>query len=299
MFTDIELYKVDCQKFYDELKELNESGDPEIEQKTKDLNSKFRDKIRKYLPTCLNIINTNFNCKYSLYKVGKDYNAAFKVIETNVKKTKEEVENELQAFKNSIDFNALDGNVKSQIDLAIEILVTYVDDGSQPKFSNSYLQATEPVASSIITNIPRMSTEALEAESRNNNSIQYNPYANDPIDFSQDDSNFISGNDKPLIDSNSFSFDVNQPINTGFVQQSRFGFNMMDNNSSVGEQSLTSQNVASIDMGGLMQPEPQNNSLDSAQGFTPNTIRTDSEYANSDLIDVNSLSIFGGKPNNQ
>ena len=33
------------------------------------------------------------------------------------------------------------------------------------------------------------------------------------------------------------------------------------------------------------------------EGLVPNKMRTDSEYANSDVIDVSSLSIFSGNPN--
>ncbi len=252
MFTDIKLYNNDVKKFYEDLKKIEDEylpDAPERESKIKDINDKFRDKIRKYLPTCLNIINTNFNCKYSLYKVGKDYNAAFKVIETNVKKTKEEVESELNNFKGSIDMNSLSQSVQSEINLACEILITYVDDGSKPKYSNEFLQASEPVASSIITNTPVMSQESVEQKMSEDTSIQYNPYANQPIEF-ESDNNFVSDNDKPLIDVNSFN--ANQ-INNG------------------------SQAISS----------------------TNNITSIDSEYANNDLIDVNSLSIFGGSNSNK
>ena len=103
MFTDINLFKIDQQKFYEELKELNEINDESKDKRVKELNDKFRDKIRKYLPTCLNVINTNFGCQYSLYKVGKDFDASFKVIETNVKKTRDEVESELTTYRNMVN----------------------------------------------------------------------------------------------------------------------------------------------------------------------------------------------------
>lgn len=247
MFSDISVYNSDVKKFYEDLKEVEDKylpDSPERESRIKEVNDKFRDKIRKYLPTCLNIINTNFNCKYSLYKVGKDYNASFKVIETNVKKTKEEVESELNNLKNSIDMNSLSQSVQSEINLACEILITYVDDGSKPKYSNDFLQASEPVASSIITNTPVMSEQSVEQKMSEDTSIQYNPYANQPIEF-ENDGNFSSLNDKPLIDADSFN--ANQISN--------------------GTQAINNAQT---------------------------TVSDDSEYANSDLIDVNNLSIFGG-----
>ena len=187
MFTDKKLFEIDKQKFFEELRELNESGDPEIEKKNLEIKSKFKDKIRKYLPTCLNIINTNFNCKFSLYKVGNDYDANFKVIETNVKKDKSEVESELQNLKNSININSLSNSTREQIDLAIEILTTYVDDSGIPKIIDPYLQSAKPVASSIINNTPMMSTERVEQRNieEQNSNIQYNPYADMPVNLNE------------------------------------------------------------------------------------------------------------------
>ena len=77
MFTDIELFKEEREKFYASLRELNESDVPDKDVRTRELNIKFRDDIRKYLPTCLNIINTNYNCHFSIYKVGKDYDSSY------------------------------------------------------------------------------------------------------------------------------------------------------------------------------------------------------------------------------
>lgn len=267
MMTDIKLYEIDKEKFLNELKELNESGETDIEKKTKEINDKFRDKIRKYLPTCLNIINTNFNCKFSLYKVGNDYDANFRVIETNVKKEKEEVETELQNLKNSIDFNSLSSGTKEQIDLAIEILTTYVDDGTHSM--NSYLQSVKPVASSIINIVPMMSTERIEQRNieEQNSNIQYNPYADSPVNLNEDQT----------------------PTHVG-----KFGFPIENDN----------ETINTIDNSSINQTDVSfNNNQDTinqpSSDFTPNTMRTDKEFANSDVIDASSLSIFGVNPNKQ
>lgn len=128
MFTDINLFKKDVQDLFEELKELEFLEVEEKIKKEKEITNNFKDKARKYLPTCLNIINTNFGCQFSLYKMGKDFNSSFKVIETNVRKSREEVEFELNNYKNSIDFNSLDEKTKEEITLAQIILTTYVSD---------------------------------------------------------------------------------------------------------------------------------------------------------------------------
>ena len=263
MFTDIKLFEIDKQKFYEELRELNESGDSEIEKKNLEIKSKFKDKIRKYLPTCLNIINTNFNCKFSLYKVGNDYDANFKVIETNVKKDKSEVESELQNLKNSININSLSNSTREQIDLAIEILTTYVDDSGIPKIIDPYLQSAKPVASSIINNTPMMSTERVEQRNieEQNSNIQYNPYADMPVNLNENQVPTPMGKFGVT-----FNNESNIPNSTPIQPN-----NMVQNNP-------------------VIQNQPN-------EGLVPNKMRTDSEYANSDVIDVSSLSIFSGNPN--
>lgn len=187
MFADINLFKLDQQKFYEELKELNEITDDTKDKKIKEANDKFRDKIRKYLPTCLSIINTNFGCQYSLYKVGKDFDANFKVIETNVKKTRDEVESELNGYKTLPNYNSFSDFTKEQIELACEILITYVDDSYGTDISKfTYLEHAKATTSSIVNNIPRMSAEALNS-AEVKDEIQYNPYADEPVNFRDSD----------------------------------------------------------------------------------------------------------------
>lgn len=184
MFTDINLFKNDEVTLYEELKETEYLEEPEKQKKVKELNDKFKDKIRKYLPTCLNVINTNFGCQFSLYKVGKDFDSSFKVIETNVKKSKDEVEMELNNYKNSIDFNSLDDKTKEEIDLASRILITYVD-GEVDANKLAYLEGAKAKASSIISNVPRMDERAIQ-EDNASKEIQYNPYANEPVVFDEE-----------------------------------------------------------------------------------------------------------------
>lgn len=207
MFVEIELYKTDREEFYKQIREINSSDEENKEGKIKEANSKFKDKIRKYLPACLNIINTTYGFKYSLYKVGKDFDASFKVIETNVKKSKLEVSNELQALRNGIDENTLTQDKKEQLDLATEILITYVDDLSNEEIEkNSILSSMPTESSSIINNIPRMSEEVVMTQINTKDEIQYNPYADVPVNFEEKKE---ESTNNQVIDANSFySMDI-------------------------------------------------------------------------------------------
>lgn len=297
MFTDITLFEIDRQKFFDELRELNQSGDPDASKKAVDINSKFRDKIRKYLPTCLNIINTNFNCKYSLYKVGRDYDANFRVIETNVKKDRQEVESELNNLKNNIDYNSLDDSTRKQLDLAIEILVTYVDDGTQ-KTIDPHLLSARPVASSIIKNIPMMSTERVEqrnVEAQNSN-IQYNPYADMPVNLDNNQSQVHRGKFGFILDDDNTNQQMMNAYND--VNPNQEMINSYSNiNSNQDFQQSGDVNFVQQDYN-VVNEYNNYQSFDNNMGFTSNGIRTDTEYANSDVIDTSALSIFGVGNNN-
>lgn len=218
MFADIELFKEEQKKFYDELRELNLNTDieeSELKGKIREINVKFRDDIRKYLPTCLNIINTTFNCQFSLYKVGKDVDANFKVIETNVKKTLADLEADFANLESTIDINKLSDSDKSKLELAKEILITYVNDPTDPKNDmQQRLNGKTVTTSSIIKNIPKMDIVKNEIENPTASEIQYNPYINQPIEkedeeefnkmtvneeFSLDIFN-IDGSSKPIIE---------------------------------------------------------------------------------------------------
>ena len=165
MFADLELFKDERQKFYDSIREVNESNFTDKDVRIRELNVKFRDDIRKYLPTCLNIINTNYNCHFSIYKTGKDYDANFNVIETSVKKTRGEIECELTNYRSLLNVTALSEREQSQLDLATEIILMYVDDPTEPKKEpDPYLENAKPIASSIVTNVPRMDPTRLAQE---------------------------------------------------------------------------------------------------------------------------------------
>lgn len=180
MFTDIQAYKVDLKKYYEELQKVVLSE--ESEKQKKELDSIFKDKVRKYLPTCLNIVNTNFNCKFSLYKEGKDYDSAMRMVDTKVKKTKEEVENELNYYYSNMS-NSIAPNEKPNLDLALEILKVYVDDNFYNNITQSkYLN--EAVSMQVESNPgDTFKPAANNLIPKTTDEIQYNPYAGQPIDY--------------------------------------------------------------------------------------------------------------------
>ncbi len=182
MFIDIELFNGEKQKYLEGLQALEMDNTIDKNSKINELKTKFKDDIRKYLPTCLNIINTNYNCHFSLYKIGKDYDSAFNVIETNVKKSRDEVASELTNYQSLLNTNALTAQEKHQLDLATEIVLTYVEDVND-KPLDAHLMGSKPVASSIIDTTPRMANPDNVFKQEQN--IQYNPYANQPINFNE------------------------------------------------------------------------------------------------------------------
>ncbi len=193
MFAEIDLFLTDREKFLEEINEINSSDDENKDKKIEEITSKFKDKIRKYLPTCLNIINTTYGCKFSLYKVGKDFDSSFKVIETNVKKGKDEVVSELNTLRAGIDENSLSQDKRNQLDLVTEILTTYVGDLTEEEIEkNSRLADVAVQASSIINVVPKMSEERIASEENNENKIQYNPYADIPVNISQENEKAVN-----------------------------------------------------------------------------------------------------------
>lgn len=179
MFADLEVYKEEKQKFQQQLIDLQASQLDDKEIRAREMQAKFRDDIRKYLPTCLNIINNLYHCHFSIYKIGKDYDAAFRVIETNVKKTKGEIECELTNYRSSVNMDTLSELDRNRLDLATEIILTYVGDDDNSE-KNKYLEHSRPVGSSIVsqTNTPM---EGVLSSANEAGEIQYNPYANQPI----------------------------------------------------------------------------------------------------------------------
>jgi len=218
MFEDVELYLRDLKNYYDGIQELNLAQIEQNNNKRIELDSKFKDKIRKYLPSALNIVNTKFNCKFSLYKEGQDYSSSFKVIPTKVKKSKEEVLNELMNYERNSNLSGISPSDKRQLDLALEILIAYSDDNFQINIGQSkFLEEANALPSDKIdydNNIqeePNLIPTSTE--------IQYNPYAGQPVNIENDFSK--------QIDTNSFNSNISElkPLENNPIEN-----NSSDNN---------------------------------------------------------------------
>ena len=201
MFEDVELYLRDLKNYYDGIQEFNLNGVDQNDKKRTDFDSKFKDKIRKYLPSALNIVNTKYNCKFSLYKEGQDYSSSFKVIPTKVKKTKNEVINELMGFEQNSNLKDLNPKDKRQLSLALEILIVYSDDNFQNDIGQSkFLEEAKALPSDKINYDNNIQEEPNLIPT--STEIQYNPYAGQPVNIENDYSK--------QIDTNSFNANISE-----------------------------------------------------------------------------------------
>ena len=201
MFEDIELYLRDLKDYYEGIQELNLQGLEANDSKRTDLDNKFKDKIRKCLPSALNIVNKHFNCKFSLYKEGQSLDNKFNVIPSKIKKSKQEVVNELIGLEQNSNINSINPTEKKQLDLALEILIVYSDDNfsrniGQSKFLDEALKlpSDKKEYDNNIQEEPNLIPKSTE--------IQYNPYAGQPINVEND-------YDKK-IDTSSFNSNINE-----------------------------------------------------------------------------------------
>lgn len=201
MFEDVELYLRDLKNYYDGIQEFNLNGVDQNDKKRTDFDSKFKDKIRKYLPSALNIVNTKYNCKFSLYKEGQDYSSSFKVIPTKLKKTKNEVINELMGFEQNSNLGDLNPKDKRQLSLALEILIVYSDDNFQNNIGQSkFLEEAKALPSDKINYDNNIQEEPNLIPT--STEIQYNPYSGQPVNIENDYSK--------QIDTNSFNANISE-----------------------------------------------------------------------------------------
>ena len=201
MFEDVELYLRDLKNYYEGIQELNSEGIEQDDKKRLDINSKFKDKIRKYLPSALNIVNTKFNCKFSLYKEGQTYDSKFNLIPSKVKKSKTEVVNELMGLEQNSNLSGISPSDKRQLSLALEILIVYSDDNFQNNIGQSkFLEEAKALPSDEINYDKNIQEEPNLIPT--STEIQYNPYAGQPVNIENDYSK--------QIDTNSFNANISE-----------------------------------------------------------------------------------------
>lgn len=160
---------------------------------------KFKGVNRKYLPTAMSIIKNTFNIEYSLYKIGRDVDANFKTIETNVNKTQTEIATEMNQFVQQANGMQLTADQANKLNLAIDVIMTYVDDTVVNEDQNKafFLNHSKVVASSLDLPVTQKIQEPVVTET-----IQHNPYANKPLDLNNTvpNSQPVSDSKEPLID---------------------------------------------------------------------------------------------------
>jgi hypothetical protein len=205
MFVELEVFIKEKEDYQQKINEINETtkDEEEIKKKITEEAEKYKGQVRKHLPSALNVIKNTFSIDYSIYKVGKDFNSEFKVVETNVRKTKPEVIAEMNEFKLKADGMNLSESDMNKLILAMDVFLTYSEDAEETIDENKedYLSHAKITTSSIVVPTSR-ANNAFEPV---NDELQHNPYANQPLVNSE-------------VNPNPYA---NQPVvNTGFKDAS-------------------------------------------------------------------------------
>ncbi len=184
MFANLELFLQEKEVYRQKVEEIKStSTSPEdLQKRLSEADETFKGQVRKYLTSAINIINTSFGCQYSIYKVGKDFDVNFHVVETNVRKTRPEVIAEMEEFKSQAMNMNLTNDQITKINIAMEVLLTYSDDAENQvdESKEAYLNASNAITSSIIE-APTRENNAFEPAPSEN--LNFNPYANQPIEI--------------------------------------------------------------------------------------------------------------------
>lgn len=183
MFANLELFLQEKDVYRQKIEEIKSStsSNEELEKRLAEAEETYKGQVRKYLSSAINVLNTTFQCQYSIYKVGKDFDVNFQVVETNVRKTRSEVISEMEAFKTQAASMTLTNEQITKINIAMEVLLTYSDDATDQVDENkeAFLSEAKVTATSIIETPTRESNAFEPAPSQE---LSFNPYANQPIE---------------------------------------------------------------------------------------------------------------------
>ena len=140
MFVDLNMFQSEKSVYQSTIAEINNSYYPDDIRKIKldEAEAKYKNSIRKYLSVSINKINEIAGGSFSLYKVGKDLDANFKVIEGKVRKSKQEIINEFNGYQNIL--SSLDEKKKKEVLTAMNVIVDYSDDAKVNIDRDAYLQ---------------------------------------------------------------------------------------------------------------------------------------------------------------
>ena len=140
MYVDLSMFDSDKNMYLSSINEINNSTYTDDIKKIKlaEAEAKYKSSIRKYLSVAINKINEIANGSFSLYKIGKDLDANFKVIEGKVRKSKQEIIAEFNTYQSIIP--TLDDKKRKEVLTAMNIIVDYSDNEQVNSDRDTYLQ---------------------------------------------------------------------------------------------------------------------------------------------------------------
>ena len=137
MFADLEAFVAEREEHFRRLQDINTCNyEPNIRnEKLKEEEDRYKNGIRKYLSTSISTVNEVF--PFSLYKIGKDMDAKFHVIETKIRKGKMEIYSEFMANQNL--GNSLPPRKRRNFEIAMQVIFDYSDDIKANSAREAYL----------------------------------------------------------------------------------------------------------------------------------------------------------------
>lgn len=128
MYVDLEMFNQEKERYLSNISQIKNSNyDADILQiKLNEEETKYKNSIRKYLSASINKVNEIANGQFSLYKIGKDLDVNFKVIEGKIRKGKQEIIDEFNSMQNLV-LN-LDQKNKKLTLIAMNVIIDYSDD---------------------------------------------------------------------------------------------------------------------------------------------------------------------------
>lgn len=128
MYVDLEMFNQEKERYLSNISQIKNSNyDADILQiKLNEEETKYKNSIRKYLSASINKVNEIANGQFSLYKIGKDLDVNFKVIEGKIRKGKQEIIDEFNSMQNLV-LNLDEKNKKLTL-IAMNVIIDYSDD---------------------------------------------------------------------------------------------------------------------------------------------------------------------------
>ena len=137
MFADLSMFNSEKEDHNNRMAEIaNSDLEENIKNiKLKEEEERFKNSIRKYLSVAINTINEVF--PFSLYKMGKDMDAKFRVIETKIRKGKEEIKEEFEQNKSMLV--NLEQKKQQNVLISMQVIIDYSDDVVVNEEKEAYL----------------------------------------------------------------------------------------------------------------------------------------------------------------